>query len=315
MGLIALAWMGFFLLLTGGIVYIYTKGLYTLWQKKQPLFYKLLFTFAIIPLYTLMHYYQNNTDMLYIRGFFGSAPKTVQRMDFNISKQEKLMFEIALDFNTGARGGAFIDRSLYYVKEGKSKKITIRQTPINMKDHFYQKPKAVQTIDKEVQSHKGYGHYYYDLYFSPKLFTHDEFQHISHFLHTHHEHITQTINSYLQGQKEKVYHTVRFRDAYYQDIDGLKKTFKCKNGLMLHLTSPGRLYYITKDHISTSYHDIGKVTGEGNVLQLNKNVKVEQNSDTYTLHLSQTDISNCYEKESGEALFSSLSLQTDTHTP
>jgi len=228
MGLIALAYMGFFLLLTGGIVYIYTKGLYTLWQKKQPLFYKLLFTltslpFAIIPLYTLMHYYQNNTDMLYIRGFFGTAPKTVQQMDFNISNQEKLLFKISLDFNTGARGGAFIDRSLYYVKQGKKKEIVIGQNPINMKDHFYQKPKAVYTIAKEVQSHKGYRHYYYDLYFSPKLFTRDEFQHVSHFLHTHHESIIQTINSYLQGQKEKVYHSIRFRDAYYQDIAALSK--------------------------------------------------------------------------------------------
>ena len=58
---------------------------------------------------------------------------------------------------------------------------------------------------------------------SAQSFTRDKFQHISHFLHTHHETITQTINSYLQGQKEKVYHSIRFRDAYYQDIDGLSK--------------------------------------------------------------------------------------------
>ena len=195
--------------------------------------------------------FYKSDDMLFVRGFFGLAPVKSHAIEVEIGTG-KLIFTINLDFNTGARGGAHIDNSLFYINGGKHKEIIITENPINMKHNYYTKALRMDKIADETRKHSGYGKYYYDLYLSPNLFSIEEYNQISDFMKKNHQKLSKKINNYKKWQSTDVYDNTRFRNIYYQDIRSLSKIYYCANNLKLHLNANGRLYYIIKSKISTS---------------------------------------------------------------
>ncbi len=105
-----------------------------------------------------------------------------------------------------------------------------------------------------------------------------------------------------------MYNKSRFRDAYYQDINSLKKTYNCSNNLQIHLTATGRLLYITKSDISTSYNDIGNLQDNGHKLLLDKNVKLSKKNGQYQISRGNTLIKECFDNN-GTNLFEEFKLE------
>ncbi len=314
MGVFVLIYLLVQLVVAAAIVSAYYKGMRALWRSSLPKFGKIFITLTtlpvlLIPFYLIAPGSAGSGDTIFLRGFLGLALQMHREWEFDITQNERVLFEIELDYNTGARGGAFVDQSLYYVKDGKKKEIDLRVHRGSAKDRFYKKPKSVFHIAKGDGPKNSYGLYNYDLYFSPELFTLDEFYRIAKFLRDHRKSIEKSINDYLQSRKPKVSHRVRFRDAYYQDIGSLARTFVCAGGLKLHLNPWGRLYYTTKDRYSTSFHDIAMVTDEGRKIKPDKNVKVVRDGQRYILRKRDTIITECRDAQSGEALFSMFSLE------
>lgn len=310
MGLIVLIVMGIFFLAIGlvmlGYAFIIKKILTSkLTQILRITLLILTLPLLIFPLYHLYSYYQN--DMIYIRGFFGWAPKTFHSIEID-TKNGKLNFIIELDFNTGARGGAYIHNSLFYLNNGIKKEIVITQDGIGMGHNVYKEALKMKNIAPEIHTHQGYGNYYYDLYFSPKLFSIKEFEEISKFLEQNHVLFSKKINTYKENQKENIYDKTRFRNAYYQDLEGLNKTYECANNLQLYLAATGRLFYVTKDKISTSLNDIGDVKENGQKLILDKFIKVNQKNGTFQLLHGNTLIKDCSDNH-GVKLFEEFQIE------
>ena len=312
MGLIVLFFIALFLLAIGLIFFIYIKTIRSVLRmniskKIKP--FLLIGTLPIlcIPIYLLYIFAQSNSDMIYMSGFFGLAPKTSQNIELNTSKG-KLNFIIELDFNTGARGGASIDNSFFYLTNGKKKEILITEHEIHMGNRFYKEALKTEKIAAEIESHKYYGKYYFDLYFSPKLFSLEEFEQISDFLKHNHKILSKKINNYKENQKSKVYNKTLFRNTYYQDVNSLKKIYNCTNNLQLHLTATGRLFYITKSDISTSYNDIGDVKDNGHKLLLDKYVNLSEKSGKYQIYRGNTLIKECFDNN-GTNLFEEFQLE------
>ena len=222
MGLIALLYIGAFLSAIVLVIFIYvflTKKIFTvnISRASKIVLMITLMPVLIVPLYYLFSSYKN--DMIYVRGFFSIAPKTSQSIELDTGNG-KLNFIIELDFNTGARGGAFIKNSIFYFKNEKKKEILVTENEIRMNNsyRFNKKASSKKIISDEVEQHKGYGKYYYDLYFSSKLFSIEEFEKISDFLKKNHILLSKKINDYKKNQKSEVFNQTRFRNAFYQDF-------------------------------------------------------------------------------------------------
>ncbi len=241
MGLIALFFMGTFLFAIALIIFGYAIFIYFILKyaksKKSKSISIIAISFIVTALfYILYNFYQTNDQMQYVKGFFGIVPTKSHTIELNTGKG-KLNFIIQLDFNTGARGGAFIKNSFFYITTNKKKEIIVTQHDINMSNNYYKKALKIERIADEDKNHKGYGKYYNDLYFSPNIFSIEEYKQISNFLNHNHKIFSKKINNYKENQKSKVYNKTKFRDTYYQDINSLKKTYNCSNNLQLHLTA------------------------------------------------------------------------------
>ena len=217
MGVFVLIYLLVQLVVAAVIVSVYYRGTRALWRSSLPKFGKIFITLStlpilLIPLYLFAPGSAGSSDTIFLRGFLGLAPRMHRQWEFDITRNERVLFEMDLDYNTGARGGAFVDQSLYYVKNGDKKKIGIRVNGVGSKD----RSKAVFHIAKDNKPEYRYGLLNYDFYFSPKLFTPDEFYQIAKFLRDHRKSIEKSINDYLQSRK--LSYRVRLRDAYYLDI-------------------------------------------------------------------------------------------------
>jgi len=298
MGLIVLLMMSAFLFVIALIVFTYifiARKIITI-NISRPIriitVISLLPVFAV-PIYYLFSFYQNSSDMVYARGLFGLAPKTSNSIELDTGNG-KLNFIIGLDFNTGARGGAFIKNSFFFLINNQRKEIVVTQHEINMSNNFYKKALKTERIADEDENHRGYGKYYYDLYFSPNIFSIEEYEQINDFLKHNHKMLSKKINGYKDNQKSRVFNKTQFRNSYYQDIASLNKTYECDNNLRLHLSATRRLFFITKDNISTSYNDIGNI--KENKLFLDKYVKLSKESGKYQMYRGNTLVKDCFDK-------------------
>jgi hypothetical protein len=312
MGLIALLFMGTFLfaialIIFGYVIFVHFILKYAKSKKSKSISITAISFIVTALFYILYNFYQTNDNMQYMKGFFGIAPTKSHTIELNTDKG-KLNFIIELDFNTGARGGAFIKNSFFYITNNKKKEIIVTQHEINMSNNYYKKALKIQRIADENKNHKGYGKYYIDLYFSPNIFSIEEYKQISDFLKHNHKILSKKINNYKENQKSEIYNKTRFRDTYYQDIDSLKKIYNCSNNLQLHLSATGRMFYITKSDISTSLIDIGDIKDNGHKLLLNKYVKLSKKSGKYQLIRGNTLIEECFDSN-GTNLFEEFKLE------
>lgn len=311
MGLIALFMMGALMFVVGLILFIYGFGIYAILKytepKQRPMPIIAISVIASLLLYVVYINFYKSDDMLYVRGFFGLAPVKSHVIEVKTGTG-KLIFTINLDFNTGARGGANIDNSFFYINGGERKEIIITQNEINMKNNYYKKALRMNKIADETKKHSGYGKYYYDLYLSPKLFSVEEYNQISDFMKKNHQKLSKKINSYKKGQATDIYDNIRFRNIYYQDIRSLSKVYNCNNNLKLHLGASGRLFYITKSKISTSYIDIGQITNNGYTLLLNKYIKLNKKNGEFQISQGKILIKECFDNN-GTNLFKEFKLE------
>lgn len=311
MGLIVLLIMGVFIFVIALVLFTYISIARKIFTTNISKPIRLITIVALLPVFALLLYYlflfyQNSSDMIYARGFFGIAPKTAYSAELNTTKGT-LSFTVELDFNTGARGGAFINNSLFYIENGIKREIKITEHEIRMHEDYYKEALDMQVIADETESHKHFGEYYLDLYLSPKQFTLDEFLYISRFLQQNHSTLSKLINDYKENQKSRVFNKIRFRNTYYQDINSLNKTYKCDNNLLLHLSATGRLFFITKDDISTSYNDIGYVKENGHKLVLDNYVELSEKNGTRQITRRGTLIKECFDSN-GTNLFEEFQL-------
>lgn len=295
----------------GLVIFIYGFAVYAILKytkpKQRPMPIVVISFIASLLLYAVYVNFYKSEDMLYVRGFFGLAPIKSHTIEVETG-MGKLIFTINLDFNTGARGGANIDNSLLYTDGSKHKEIIITQNEINMKHNYYKKALRIDKIADETKNHSGYGNYYYDLYLSPNLFSIKEYNQICSFMKKNHEKLSKKINAYISNQKVEIYDNIRFRNMYYQEIGSLSKVYNCTNNLKLHLTTNGRLFYITKSEISTSYNDIGQIINNGHTLLLNKYVKLSKKNGRFQISQDKTLIKECFDRN-GTNLFEEFKLE------
>ena len=311
MGLIVLIMMGAYIFVISLIVFMYGFAIYAIWKnvkpKLRPIPVIAVSIIASLLLYIVYNNFYKSDSMLFARSFFGLAPVKSHVIETK-TETGRLIFTIKLDFNTGARGGANIDNSLVYIHGGKHKEIIMTQNPINMKHTYYKHALRIDKIADETQKHRGYGNYYYDLYLSPYLFTHKEYDEIRSFMKKNHEKLSHKINEYLNNQETETYHKIKFRNMYYQDVKSLSKTYVCANNLKLYLTANGRLYYNVKSKISTSLIDIGQITNNGHTLLLKKYIKLTKKNDKFQIYQGETLIKECFDSN-GTNLFEEFKLK------
>ncbi len=244
---------------------------------------------SAIFLYILLHIFQN---MTFVAGFTGLAPKYESNLQFKTTVGTLIIHE-TLDYNTGARGGAFIDRNFYLLSD-KHKNIIVKNSGYVHKP--YLSPKYIlEIIDDDnstIITEMRLPFQKIDLYINPTIFTLQEFKVISNTIHRELPAIEKELNK--ARSKNDIEKPIKIRTIRYQDYDTLRKTFVCtdKNRVII-IPEGGRVTLYS----SSQSFDLGYLRKNGMELYLFQSSDCQIDSPNKKIICQNIILENCIENE------------------
>ena len=227
MGLFALVTVGGFLAAAFVLVALFLAMARNLWRTGMAWPLRLLTILATLPLFALPAFglwkVFNSSDMLYMRGYFGLAPKTQKSFRFPVEGNETLAVRVTLDFNTGAKGGAIVGYRFSDEEKGRARPIAYKRAYCPFPADRHPEGALRLSLAEGAKTHKSYGDICLDLYFDPALFGEGDFRRLARFLATNHAVVETRVNDYLDHQKEETFERMWLRDAYYLDPGSLRR--------------------------------------------------------------------------------------------